>query len=134
MTCILIGFIAVPLLFYLFDTQPFNERLKMLIPLLAPAILVIWPYFDTQYQIDGHLLRYKSGYIKGKIEVANIRTILTGKTRWVGIKPALATGGLIIQYNKFDDVYLAPEDSETLIKDLLVINPSIEVVPRPSSE
>nr|MBI1232157.1 hypothetical protein [Cytophagales bacterium] len=130
MTSILLGFIVTPLVFYFFDPQPFSERLRMLIPLMAPAIFIIWPYFDTRYQIDGQRLKYKSAFIKGEIEISKIRTILTGKTRWVGIKPALATGGMIITYNRYDDVYLAPVDDETLIKDLLAINPSIEVIRR----
>jgi len=128
MSSFLLGILAVPIVLYFFDTAPFNERLKMLIPLLVPAILVIWPYFDTRYQIDGQILKYKSAYIKGEIEISKIRIILKGKTMWVGIKPALANGGMIIKYNRFDDVYLAPVDSETFIKDLKTINPSIQVI------
>lgn len=128
-TCILLGILAVPLLTYLFDPRPFNERLNFLMIFLMPSTIIFWPYFDTYYQIDNQILKYKSGYIKGAIEIGFITNILKGKTRWVGIKPALATGGLIVKYNRYDDVYLAPEDSETFIKDLLSVNPSIQVIP-----
>jgi hypothetical protein len=129
MTSLLLGFMAIPILYYFFDPRPFSERLRMLIPLLAPAAFLFWPYFDTRYQIEGKLLKYKSAYIRGEIEIASIKSIFKGKTMWVGIKPALATGGMIIRYNRFDDVYLAPLDNETLIIDLLTINPLIEVIP-----
>ncbi len=45
----------------------------------------------------------------------------------VGLKPALAEKGLIIKYNKFDTIYIAPESNEELIKDLLAINTAILV-------
>lgn len=57
------------------------------------------------------------------MDIASITTILQGKTRWVGVKPALATGGLIVKYNRYDDVYIAPEDSDALIADLLATLP-----------
>jgi hypothetical protein len=33
-----------------------------------------------------------------------------------------------VKYNRYDDVYIAPEDSESLIADLLAINPNIQVI------
>jgi hypothetical protein len=35
---------------------------------------------------------------------------------------------LIVKYNRYDDVYVAPEDSDNLIRDLLAINPAIKVI------
>ncbi len=127
-TGILLGILAIPVLTYFLDPRPFGERLDVLMPMLFPSIFIFWPYFDTRYQIDGQILKYRSAYIKGEIEIGKIRSILKGKTRWVGVKPALATGGLIVKYNRYDDVYVAPEDSESLIRDLLAINPAIQVI------
>ncbi|MBD3628559.1 PH domain-containing protein [Cyclobacterium sp.] len=126
---ILLVLLVLPLAYGLFDTKPMKEKLRRIIPLTAPALFIIWPYLDTRYWIRGHSFYYKSGYIKGEIDIAGITTILKGKTRWVGVKPALATGGLIVKYNRYDDVYIAPEDSESLIADLLTINPAIQVIP-----
>ena len=53
--------------------------------------------------------------------------MIKGKTMWVGLKPALATGGIIIKYNRFDDIYLAPKNNEELIEDLLKLNRDIVV-------
>lgn len=126
---ILLAMLVLPLAYGLLDPKPMEEKLRRIIPLTAPALLIIWPYVDTRYQIRGHTFYYKSGYIKGDIDIGSIRTILNGKTRWVGVKPALATGGLIVKYNRYDDVYIAPEDSDALIADLLTINPDIKVIP-----
>ncbi len=125
---ILLVLLVFPLAYGLFDTKPIKEKLRRIIPLTTPALLIIWPYLDTQYWIRGHTFYYKSGYIKGEIDIADITTILKGKTRWVGVKPALATGGLIVKYKRYDDVYIAPEDSDDLIADLLTINPTIQVI------
>ncbi|WP_162341926.1 PH domain-containing protein [Cyclobacterium salsum] len=126
---ILLAMLVLPLAYGFLGTKPWKEKLRRIIPLTAPALLIIWPYFDTRYWVRGHTFYYKSGYIKGEIDIGSIRTILKGKTRWVGVKPALATGGLIVKYNRYDDVYIAPEDSDALIADLLTINPSIQVIP-----
>ncbi len=126
---ILLVLLVLPLAYGLLDPKPMEEKLRRIIPLAAPALLIIWPYFDTRYRVRGHTFYYKSGYIKGEIDIGSIRTIRKGKTRWVGVKPALATGGLIVKYNRYDDVYIAPEDSDALIADLLTINPSIQVIP-----
>jgi hypothetical protein len=83
--------------------------------------------FHTYYQIKGDKLIYRSGFIRGKIDVKHIKEILPGKTRWIGLKPALSTGGIIIKYNRFDDIYLAPENNEELIADLLKLNKDILV-------
>ncbi|WP_375585507.1 PH domain-containing protein [Cyclobacterium xiamenense] len=126
---ILLVLLVLPLAYGLLDPKPMEEKLRRIIPLTAPALFIIWPYVSTRYQIRGHTFYYKSGYIKGEIDIGTIRTVLKGKTRWVGVKPALATGGLIIKHNRYDDVYIAPEDSEILIADLLTINPAIQVIP-----
>lgn len=44
---------------------------------------------------------------------------------WAGTKPALATKGLIIKFNKYDEIYIAPEDSDIMINAFLKINPEI---------
>ena len=44
---------------------------------------------------------------------------------WSGIKTALSTKGIIIKYNMYDEIYLAPENNNELISDLLKINQDI---------
>jgi len=46
---------------------------------------------------------------------------------WSGTKPALAKNGLIIKYSKYDEIYLAPENNNEMVTDLLKINPNIKV-------
>ena len=83
---------------------------------------------NTYCKIQGDKLIYRSGFIHGEIDINNIKEIIKGKTMWVGLKPAFAIGGLIIKYNRFDDIYLAPKNNEELIEDLLKLNGDIVVL------
>lgn len=137
---LLIGSAMLPILLFIFiDLNPFGEKEVsamqiisknplILLPLLAPFGLFLWVYLTTQYQIKDAHIHYRSAFLKGQIPVANVRKIVKGKTLWVGLKPALATKGLIIYYNRFDEIYIAPESNDKMISELLAIHPDIEIV------
>jgi hypothetical protein len=126
-TIIIILGLIVLLLLYL-DKDKIPENPIILIPLLIPLILVLWIFFDTYYIIDNQRLMYHSAFLRGEIEIKEIREIVKGKTIWFGIKPALARKGLIIKYNKFDEIYIAPETNDELISALIEINHEIKVI------
>jgi hypothetical protein len=43
------------------------------------------------------------------------------------MKPALDTEGFIITYNNLEDVYVSPVNRDVFLKELLKINPKIEI-------
>ncbi len=86
-----------------------------------------WIWFGTSYEIRNDTLYYKTGPIKGSIPVSSIIKVSPYKTMWSGLKIALATKGIIVQYNKWDDIYISPENNETFIAALLAVNDKIEV-------
>ena len=89
--------------------------------------LLIWIYVDTSYKIENDKFKYHSAFLRGEIEISKIREIAQGKTLYSGIKPALATNGIIIRYEKYNEIYVAPENNDILIADLLKLNASIVV-------
>ncbi|HEY9083058.1 MAG TPA: PH domain-containing protein [Vicingaceae bacterium] len=93
----------------------------------AVILLLFWIYFDTSYLLTKEYLIYKSGPIRGKINMADIREVEANKTLYVGIKPALARKGLIIKYNQYDEIYISPNTNESFIKKLLELNGEIKV-------
>lgn len=125
---LIIGAVLLPLVVFLWDADNFIENPLMLLPLIAPLLMFVWIYFDTVYKLKQDLFIYHSGFLKGKIDVSKITEIIINKTLWSGIKPALAKDGMIIKFNTYDEIYIAPEDKNTLISDLLSINPKICVV------
>lgn len=124
---ILVGLMLLPFGLYQVNADFIQEMPWVLLPFMAPLAFILWFYLDTAYQIEGEYLLYRSGFIKGKIQISTIREIQEGKTLWTGVKPALSTGGIIIKYGKFNEIYLAPESNSELIHDLLDINPRISV-------
>jgi hypothetical protein len=125
---LLIGAIALPIVIFLLDKETFTKNPYILLPLLGILIQILWIYFDTSYKIVNDELLYFSGFVRGKIKIANIREIAKGKTMWSGMKPALSGKGLIIKYNRFDRIYISPEDNDEVTKHLLKINPDIRIV------
>jgi hypothetical protein len=119
---------GLPFFIYLIDSETIETYPIILLPLISPLIFILWFYLGTSYKLESHQLYYKSGFIKGKIPVSAIREIHKDTTLWAGLKPALASGGIIINYGKFDEIYIAPENKEELIKDLLNLNPSIKIL------
>jgi hypothetical protein len=124
---LLIGFMILPVIVFFLDKNTFAEKPFILLPLWSPLILILWIYFDTFCKIEKNELIYRSGFLRGKIEIPNIKEILIGKTMWIGIKPALAINGLIIKFNKYDEIYIAPENNDRLISDLIKLNPEIKI-------
>ncbi|KJS05355.1 MAG: hypothetical protein VR77_08905 [Flavobacteriales bacterium BRH_c54] len=93
----------------------------------AVIFLLLWIYFDTSYLLTKEHLIYKSGPIRGKINIADIREVEANKTLYVGIKPALARKGLIIKYNQYNEIYISPNTNTSFVKKLLELNAEIKV-------
>lgn len=96
----------------------------------AVSGLLIWILLDTKYRINKKDFYYCCGPFRGKIAIDKIRKIERWNKWYVTstMKPALDSDGLIIYYEKFDDIYISPKNKENFIKMLLEINPNIEVV------
>lgn len=124
---LVIGILALPSIIFMLDRQAFSESPWILLPLIAPVLLVVWIFLDTSYAIRPPYLDWKSAFFKGRIEIDTIREIVIGKTLWSGIKPALSTNGLIIKYNRFDEVYISPKNKMDMVAHLLQLNPDIVI-------
>lgn len=125
---LLVGFVLLPTAIFFLDKETFLEKPYILLPLITPLAIISWIYMDTSYQINQSTFSYRSGFLRGKLEIDTIREVVVGKTMWAGLRPALATKGLIIKYNKYETLYIAPENKEELISDMLKINPTIQVI------
>ncbi|RAR70654.1 PH domain-containing protein [Flavobacterium aciduliphilum] len=104
-----------------------------LIPLYIVSIVtgfMVWVIFDTRYVIKNDNLYYRSGPIRGRIDIKKITSLkkYSGLNVPVLLKPALDTKGFIITYNKYDDVFISPKKSEQFIEELMKINPNIKII------
>lgn len=104
-----------------------KESIIASIIILLTIVFLGWIYFGTNYQLQNHYLKYKCGPIRGKIAINTINEIEKNKTLWAGFRPATATKGLIIRYNKFDEIYITPESNDSFIDEILKINSAIVI-------
>ncbi|MGB0524221.1 MAG: PH domain-containing protein [Flammeovirgaceae bacterium] len=89
--------------------------------------LLLWLNFGTGYELTQTELKYRSGPIRGKIEIKRIREIIKGKSLWSGLKPATARNGLIIKYDKYEEIYISPETNDTFVNKILELNNNIKI-------
>ena len=66
--------------------------------------------------------------MNGKIEISRIHEIVVGKTLWAGNRPAMASKGLIIKYDKYEDLYISPDTNEKFITEILKHKPDIKII------
>jgi hypothetical protein len=90
-------------------------------------LFLIWTYKTTFYVIKDTKLRWKSGPFYGDLDITKINKIEYHKGIYIPTiwKPALSHVGLIITYNKYDDIYISPEKQQEFIATLQAINPNI---------
>ena len=125
---------ALMMLFVLFtelnrDDRPENEvPIWGLVIFASVVVFMLWLWFDTRYYLDSAFVYFRSGPFRGKIRVSSIREVVMGATMWSGFKPALARNGVVVKYNRYDEIYFSPDDNETFATALLNLNPQIRIV------
>lgn len=94
----------------------------------AVVALLFWLYFGTNYELNKEKgLLYRSGPFNGNISVDRITEITKSKTLWTGFKPATSRKGLIIKYDKYNEIYVSPKTNELFIKQILKLNDKIKI-------
>jgi hypothetical protein len=128
---IMIGFIVLFcgfILFRMFSNGIENYEFMWTDILMMLVVgLLLWLYFGTEYELTHTELKYKSGPIHGKIELERIKEIIKGKSLWSGLKPATARNGLIIKYDKYEEIYISPETNDTFVDKILEFNKNIKI-------
>ena len=126
---IIIFLLAIP---FIPETELDAEKLPFIGIVILYLItgMLVWILLDTKYKIDQNILFYCSGPIRGTIEISKIRKV-ENWNKWYSnsfLKPALGKDGLVIYYDKFEDIYISPKNKEAFIAALREINPGIQVV------
>ncbi|MGV3610798.1 MAG: PH domain-containing protein [Fluviicola sp.] len=102
-----------------------KQEYWLALPFTAIISLFLWIYFGTYYKLTDTELIYRSGPIRGRIVMHEIREIVKGKTMYSGLKPATAAKGLIIKFRKYDEIYISPVSNESFIAEIGKRNPHI---------
>lgn len=89
---------------------------------------MLWLWFGTYYRLDATHIHYRCGPFRGKIAVDAIREVQRDTTMWSGFRPATARKGIIVKYNKYDEIYFSPDSNESFIQALLDVRGDIPVI------
>ena len=89
------------------------------------SVIFLWIWFGTYYQLDDEYLICRSGPFRKKVPVRKIVRIARNVRAFSGRRPALSFRYLQIRYNTYDDVFIAPENEEAFIADLIRVRPEI---------
>ena len=114
----------------------FDNHFKSFTPAINPAVIIclavaalfLWFWFYTYYVINNNKLFYRSAFIRGAIDIGSIREVTKNVRGYTGLKAAISTKGIVIKYNKWDDIFISPLDADAFINKLKEINPQIEVI------
>lgn len=95
--------------------------------ILLITLFVFWAIKSNCYIIKGENLILKSAFIKKIIPIKSIREIekYNGFLPPTLLKLGLNHKGIVIRYNKYDDIYISPKELSSFIKELNKINPEI---------
>ena len=97
----------------------------MAVTLVPITGFVLYVFFSTVYYIDGPRLIIMNGKLnKWEIDIQTIRSIK--KSRLALRSPAPSMDRLHIQYNKYDEILVSPQDKEGFVSALRAINPDIQ--------
>lgn len=120
-------FLLAIIVYDFIDEHSITEKIITFILLCLSTIFLLWIWFDTKYKIENEILYCNSGPFNAKIEIKTITQIIKNTTLWYGLKLSLSHNGLIIKYNKWDEIYISPKDKDGFINELLKINSAIVV-------
>lgn len=93
-----------------------------------PLVLLMFDiYKRTYYEVKNGVLTCRSSVFVKRIPVDKIASIVKSNSPIVGWRLALAQKGLIITYNRFDEVYISPENVQEFCAYLKQLNPNIRI-------
>lgn len=96
------------------------------------AITWYFTFFYKRYWIEGDKLFIKAVSGTKSVDVTSIRKLETDKVDWFGtmrltiLRPYRK--GMVLHYNKIDDIFVDPENPTEFIDKLKQIAPNIDVI------
>lgn len=82
----------------------------------------------TNYTFKDDFLFCRSLIFHKSLPYSSIRKIEVGIKLYGGLKFSTSLHGLVIHYNKFDDLFISPENPELFIEKLVALNPTITII------
>lgn len=95
--------------------------------IFTTLLFSVYLFYTTDYTISGDCLRVRSGFlVNKKISIATIQSIKPTNSLWSAPAGSI-TDRIEIVYANSQKVVISPKEKEDFVKELLKINPAIEV-------
>ncbi len=127
---LILFFLSIPIIAFLDEKLGTTERVIVCSISIIVTCIFIWMFLDTKYSIENEMITYNAGPFKGKVAIQSIHKIkfhdgIIVPVMW---RIALDTKGIIVHYNKFDDIYFSPKNQKEFMDELIKINPNIQLI------
>ena len=120
--------IGLPILVY-FDDKGGKLPSVIMFGIIATIAAFIFSLpATTHYTFENDSLICRSSFLKRDIPYSSITKIEQHKGLYAGWKFSLSSKGLLINCNKYDELYISPKDQDQFIRDLQEKNTAIKVV------
>lgn len=119
--------IIVPMIWPFFQGVPTQANYALFTITILCTAFVLYLFYGTRYAIvNEKMLHVQAGFLyKVVIDISRIRSL--ENSRSLMSAPAPSLDRMEIAYDKYDSILISPEDKKSLVKDLLAINPNIQV-------
>lgn len=108
------------------ELEPWGLAFSLVTALLLLA-LMLDIHLRTYYLIRSNELFVRSSIFKFNIPLESIRKIERSRSGFAGYRLALSTRGVNVYYNKYDEVFISPEDLETFCEEIVKRNPKVDL-------
>lgn len=93
-------------------------------------VLLFWIFLDTAYKLDRTYFYYKSGPFRGKIAITRIKEVVVHTTVYTGFRPATAPKGILVKYDKYEEIYISPKTNDSFVAALKELKHDIIITQR----
>ena len=123
--------------------NPLDSEGLIALSILVPTTLLLVSFFThTYYVIDHEQIKWRSGPLKGVLNIGEIKEIIVGTSVYVGMRPATARNGVLDRFNMasskiregstlpsgfLDEIYFSPSDNKLFVQSILMHNPNVQV-------
>ena len=123
---VLLVILSIPLVYAAYQRN-WSDCIILLVVILLQQSLFFALFRSTHYTLTSEELVCRSLIFKRRIPYASLRKIEHSNNLYVGLKMSTAFRGLLIHYNKYDELFITPADKELFVQCLKLKNESIIV-------
>lgn len=107
--------------------QHWTDAVILSIVLFFQLLLMIGTIKTTHYTFEADTLYCRSLIFKRRIPYTSIRKIEQHTSLYAGLKISTSFRGIVIHYNKYDELFISPEDDDRFVDLLKARNSEIVI-------